>query len=248
MQVAVIVLLFISFLQEHVKLPLQIKEDIWSHMSYANPSVTQNGKTISKYSCSPEIRGSNVNGANITTIGVICHEMAHNLLNIPDFYDTNYETGGKFDGTGRWDLMASGNYNGTPSGSRPAHFNMYTKVQKGWVTPVTLNSPTVITNMPNSAENPVAYRINTTTSNEYFLLENRQPVKFDTNIPGINGGLVIYRVHSNVGNSCINCTHPQRVYPVYAASTYALPIGIITTQVPNINTYGTINSSGCPFP
>jgi len=207
---------------------------IWSHQWDFSPPVTKNGKSISSYSCSPEL----ASGTSITTVGVICHEMSH-AFGAPDFYDTDYEINGQFDGTGKWDLMADGSWNGFPSGNRPAHHNMYTKIQFGWVVPTVLNSALTISSMPNSAENPVAYRINTTTNNEYFLLENRQKVKFDSDVPG--NGLIIYHVHSNVGTSGINDTHPQRMYPVCASST---------VQVPNStpSSYGTINSAGCPFP
>ncbi|MCL2097772.1 MAG: M6 family metalloprotease domain-containing protein [Bacteroidales bacterium] len=207
---------------------------IWSHKSAFYPVVTQNGTRINEYSCSPEL----LSGTNITTIGVICHEMSH-VFGAPDFYDTNYEIGGEYQGTGRWDLMADGSWNGYPDGNRPAHHNMYTKVQFGWVTPTVLSAPTSIVNMPNAAENPVAYRINTTTNNEYFLLENRQQLKFDTNIPG--NGLIIYRVHSSLGMSGINNTHPQRMYPVAANATVAIPSA-------GSATYGNINSSTCPWP
>ena len=205
---------------------------IWSHKSTFWPSVTKNGKSISTYSCSPELFYS-----NITTIGVICHEMTHAVLSAPDFYDTN---NGPYLGTGYWDLMASGSWNGSPAGNRPAHHNMFTKVQAGWITPTVLNSQTTITNMPNSAENPVAYRINTATNNEYYLLENRQKVGFDASNPG--AGLLIYHVHSNVnGGICTNCSHPQKMYLVCASSTVAIP----TSGASN---YGNINSAGCPFP
>ncbi|MCL2511079.1 MAG: M6 family metalloprotease domain-containing protein [Bacteroidales bacterium] len=207
---------------------------IWSHKSSFWPSVTKNGKSISEYSCSPELLYS-----NITTIGVICHEMTH-AFGAPDFYDTNNSTGGQYEGTGYWDIMAGGSWNGSPAGNRPPHHNMYTKVKFGWVTPTVLSSPQVIVNMPNSAENPVAYRVNTKTNNEYYLLENRQRVKFDAAVPG--DGLLIYHVHSNVGTSCINCTHQQKMYPVCASRT--------STQMPTsgASNYGNINSSGCPFP
>jgi len=211
---------------------------IWSHKSQFNPPVSKNGKTISIYSCSPELSSPSA----ITTIGVICHEMTH-AFGAPDFYDTNYEIGGSFNGTGNWDIMASGSHNGSPSGNRPPHHNMYTKVQFGWVEPIVLNSKTKVTGMPNSAENPVAYRINTPTTNEYFLLENRQRVKFDSSVPG--DGLIIYHVHAQIAgyinSNTINTTHPQRMYPVCASRT---------TQVPNStpNSYGNINTTGCPFP
>ena len=206
---------------------------IWSHKWQFSPSVTKNGKSISIYSCSPELLYS-----DITTIGVICHEMTH-AFGAPDFYDTNYETGGDYSGTGNWDIMAGGSWNGSPGGNCPPHHNMYTKVQFGWVTPIVLSTPTTVTDMPNSAENPVAYRINTPTNNEYYLLDNRQKVGFDASVPG--SGLIIYHVHSNVGTSCINCTHPQKMYPVCASSTVAIP-----TSGPS--NYGSINSAGCPFP
>jgi M6 family metalloprotease-like protein len=207
---------------------------IWSHKWQFTPAVTQNGKSISVYSCSPEL----YSGTTITTIGVVCHEMTH-AFGAPDFYDTNYGTGGQYEGTGNWDIMAGGSWNGSPGGNRPPHHNMYTKIQFGWVTPITLNAPTTVTNMPNAAENPVAYKINVYTNNEHYLLENRQRIKFDTNIPG--DGLIIYHVHNSVGTSGINDTHPQRMYPVCASSTVAIPAS-------GASNYGNINSGGCPFP
>jgi len=209
------------------------KETIWPHKSRLQSAVVQNGKRIEEYSCSNEL--SSDQGA-VTTIGVICHEMTHGL-GADDFYDTNYATGGSYAGTGMWDLMASGNYNG--QGNSPAHPNMYIKIQFGWVEPITLGYKTTITDMPNSAENPVAYIVNTATYNEYFLLENRQKVKFDSRVPG--EGLLIYRVHSDVGNYCINCTHPQRLYPVCARATVPIPTSTSSS-------YGPINSALCTFP
>ncbi|MCL2247383.1 MAG: M6 family metalloprotease domain-containing protein [Lentimicrobiaceae bacterium] len=212
------------------------KTTIWPHKSSISP-VIQNGKRIVDYSCSPEL---NIGTSKpITTIGVICHEMTHGL-GAPDYYDANYEVGGQYTGTGNWDLMAQGNYNGSPQGSRPAHPNMYIKTRLfGWVAEEILNSPRTITNMPNSAENPVAYRINTTTGNEYFLLENRQRIKFDGNVPG--SGLLIYHVHSAVNTSCVNCTHPQRLYPVSAGATVKQP-----TSTPS--SYNPINGQRCVWP
>ena len=212
------------------------KTTIWSHKGYFSPAVIKNGKRIDEYSCSPELRSSTA----ITTIGVICHEMTHGF-GAADFYDTNYATGGEYTGTGNWDLMASGSWNGVPSGNCPAHPNMFIKIQFGWVNPIILNSPKTIKNMPNSAEYPIAYKINAITNNEYFLLENRQKIKFNTNNPG--AGLLIYHVHSqvNMAGNCINCTHPQRMYPISANAPVDIP-----NSTPS--SYGNINSTSCPFP
>ncbi|MDR0207189.1 MAG: M6 family metalloprotease domain-containing protein [Bacteroidales bacterium] len=209
---------------------------IWSHMSIVYPAVTKNGKKIDTYSCSPEL----YSGSTITTVGVIAHEMSH-AFGAPDFYDTNYQVGGQYTGTGKWDLMADGSWNGSPGGNCPAHHNMYTKVQFGWVTPYILTAPTTIPQMPYSTESPAAFRINTGNGNEHYLLENRQKIKFDYSVPG--NGLIIYHVHNSVGSYGINNTHPQKMYPVCASSVTPIPgTGAASVQ------YGNINSAGCPFP
>lgn len=209
---------------------------IWAHAWNISPSLTLDGKTISKYSCSAELRGNS--GSNITRIGVICHEFGH-VLGAPDYYDTNYATGGSYSGTGRWDMMAGGSWNN--SGATPAHHNAFTKVvYYNWATVQVLTEPTAITLLNSSENSNSFYRINTATNNEYFIIENREKHKFDSYIPG--SGMIIYHVHSgvfNVGNS-INATHPQRMYPVCANA------GTDPTSDPA--SYGNINSDGVPFP
>ncbi|MDR1763794.1 MAG: M6 family metalloprotease domain-containing protein [Dysgonamonadaceae bacterium] len=205
---------------------------IWSHSSTIG-TRRYSGKRLNSYSCSPELLGT-----GITSIGVICHELCH-ILGAPDFYDVDYETGGEYEGTGNWDLMAGGSWNNY--GRQPAHVNMYQKIQFGWVSPEVLDTPKIITEMPNSAQFPAAYIVNTITPNEYFVLENRQKVGFDASVPG--HGLLIYRI--SVTNQAIllntvNNTHPQKVYPVCASSTAKIPV--------SVSTYGNINSAGCPFP
>jgi M6 family metalloprotease-like protein len=205
---------------------------IWSHKSSFSPPVYKNGVQISIYSCSPELKSA----TKIAGIGTMAHEMTH-TFGAADFYDTDDTgSGGKYPGTDTWDLMGSGNYNG--NSDCPAHQNMYVKIQFGWITPQVLSSPGTISNIPNSAENPIAYRINTKTNKEYYLLENRQKIKFDKYIPG--NGLLIYHVHAGVeSGSCVNCKHPQRMYPVVATRT---------VQMPNADpkSYGTVSRAVFP--
>ncbi|MCF6358134.1 MAG: immune inhibitor A, partial [Draconibacterium sp.] len=177
-------------------------------------------------------------GGGISRIGVICHEFGH-VLGAKDFYDTDYGTGGQYDGTGDWDMMASGNWNN--DGITPAHHNPYNRITVyGWATATTLSSPTQVT-LLNSAENSNSfYRFNTTTANEYFLIENRQQLKFDASIPG--HGMLIYHVDgsfitSHTGSNDINAGDHQGMYPV-CANASGNPTAV----------YGTINGSGCPFP
>ncbi|OFX89908.1 MAG: hypothetical protein A2W99_08935 [Bacteroidetes bacterium GWF2_33_16] len=207
---------------------------IWAHAWSITP-VTKDGKTISSYSCSAELSGSS--GSTITAIGVICHEFGH-VLGSPDYYDVDYTTGGNFIGTGNWDLMASGSWNN--NGVTPAQHNAYTKVYYySWATATLLSSAQDIT-VTNSVQNKSFYRINSTTTNEFWLIENRQIIGFDANIPG--HGLIIYHVHSGIGSvgNSINATYPQRMYPVCANAT--------TNPGTTPASYGTINGGGCPFP
>lgn len=207
---------------------------IWAH-AWSISTVVKDGKSISKYSCSAELRGNS--GTTITAIGVICHEFGH-VLGAPDYYDTNYATGGQFDGTGKWDMMASGSWNN--NGVTPAQHNAYTKIYYyGWATATTISTAQSIT-VTNSIENKSFFRINSTTTGEFWLIENRQQMGFDAYIPG--HGLIIYHVHKDIataGNQ-INATYPQKMYPVCASAT--------TNPGTTAASYGSINSTGCPFP
>lgn len=90
---------------------------IWPHKYSLTDAglhaLTFNGKTVNTYACSNEIVRAELNGKErvfYSGIGTICHEFSH-CLGLPDFYDTR---GGNNIGSGRYDLMCSGSYNGGP--------------------------------------------------------------------------------------------------------------------------------------
>ena len=207
---------------------------IWAHSWTATTQV--DGVYTSRYSCSPEIRGSG--GSNITHIGVICHEIGH-VLGTKDFYDTDYGTGGEYPGTGEWDIMGIGSWNG--DGACPAHFNPYSKIYDfGWATAKIVGITS--SQRLNAKQKDAFIRINTATSGEYFLLEYRVQSGFDSKIPG--HGLMIYRATDNLSNkeyNTINTTHRQQFYPLVANASYALPTS-------SASSYGTVNSASAPFP
>ncbi|MCL2100182.1 MAG: M6 family metalloprotease domain-containing protein [Fibromonadales bacterium] len=185
-------------------------KSIWSHASL----IDLNGKKI-RYSCSPELRGNS--GANITHIGVIAHELGHALLDLPDFYDTDYEkSGGNAVDIGYWCLMANGLWNDV--GNTPSYLSAYARGFVGWTPVVTLSQAANIA-LPSPAEpENIIYRINTAADNEYFLLENRQQIDWDAYVPG--SGMLIYYVDENhIGwtNNCINCNPASRGYYVKQA-------------------------------
>ena len=206
---------------------------IWAHAWSLASAVLKDGKYLQRYSCSSELRGTS--GTSLCRIGVICHEFGH-VLGSPDFYDTNYSTNGQYEGTGYWDLMASGSWNN--NGATPAHFTGLVKVRFfNWATETVLTSPGSVT-LYNAAQDKYSfYRINTTTTNEYFFLENREKHLFDAYIPG--SGMIIYHVHSQMGTSNINITAPQKMYPVAQNATSE------PSSTPA--SYGTISSSTCPW-
>ena len=207
---------------------------IWAH-SWTVPAKLD-GVSLNKYSCSPEIRGAG--GSKMTHIGVICHEIGH-VLGCMDFYDTNYGTGGQYPGTGTWDLMASGNWNG--DGACPAHFNPYVKIYDfGWAEAKNGNAADSFTLKAKSEDGFV--RIDTKTSDEYFLLECRAKSGFDTSIPG--HGLMVYRASSGLDRmayNTINAYHQQQFYPLVANSTVVMPDS-------DAGSYGSVNTPSTPFP
>jgi len=207
---------------------------IWAYNSHI-PTLILDGKTISEYSCSSELR--NNSGRGLSRIGVICHELGH-VLGAPDFYDIDYATNGQYPGAGKWDVMASGSWN--MYGAMPANHNAYTKCYVyNWAAAKLLSSPQTV-NVYNSAQDANSfYRYNTTTTNEYFLCENRQPFGFDMGLPG--HGLIIYHVDGSYITShtdSINAGSHQGMYPMSAVSTTAN--GVMLN--------GNINVLGCPWP
>lgn len=218
-------------------------QDIWSHSS-AIYGMTINGIEVRRYTIQPEVFG---NTGQMSDIGVMTHEFGHNL-GAPDFYDTDYDnSGGDFCGTGIWDLMGSGAWNGfgeRSSGDRPAPVNMWQKIMFGWVEPVTLTESTEITAMPNSTENPVAYRFDTTSDGDYFILENRQQNgNFNAPLPG-HGLLVMHAndkiISSRIMTNTVNALAPQGCYVVCA--------GAASDPGTTPNSYGGLSTANTLFP
>ncbi|HBS85019.1 MAG: hypothetical protein A2W91_07270 [Bacteroidetes bacterium GWF2_38_335] len=174
--------------------------NIWSHSwgLYGANARNYDGVNIQAYTMNPE-----TSWGAMGKIGVLCHEFGHNL-GLPDWYDTDYaESGGESEDLGNWDCMAGGSYNN--GGSSPAHHNAYAKYLLNWIALPALTTAASIT-MPNVENNQVAYKYATTTTNEFFVIENRQQIGFDAYLPG--HGLLIYHVDENYiegAGNCINC-------------------------------------------
>lgn len=213
--------------------------DIWSHSSVLY-GLKVGGIEVRRYTIQPETFG---NTQRISDIGVMCHEFGHNL-GAPDFYDSDYgQSGGEFVGTGVWDLLGNGAWNGD-YGDRPAHINMWQKIQFGWLTPTLLTETTQVLAMPDATDYPSAYRFNTTSPGDYFIIENRgQSEPFNSALPG--SGLIITHVNegviaANVNANTVNASYPQGCYTV-AANAGGNPKN-------DPSSYGFVNMPSALFP
>ena len=176
-------------------------------------SIKLDGVWVDTYACSGELqpaaygRNYNVTAWKIDGIGTICHEFSH-CLGYPDFYDTNYQG----PGMGYWDLMDGGSYNG--EGFCPAGYTSYERWVAGWKEPIELTEDTEVASMKALQDGGDAYIIyNDGNRNEYFLLENRQFIDWDAEIPG--KGLLILHVDYNEAdwnrNTVNNTENHQRM-------------------------------------
>ncbi|KAA2240900.1 M6 family metalloprotease domain-containing protein [Chitinophaga agrisoli] len=158
--------------------------DIWSHKWSITPK-TVDGVKIDRYFMAPE------DGR----VGVMAHELGHLLLGLPDLYDTDYSSRG----TGNWDLMAGGSWNG--GGNTPAHPTAWCKVKCGWVNPsVIFNQELDITVRPYKDNKDIfKLPIGDVNSKEYYLISNRRKLGFDAGIPG--EGLLIEHIDENKTNN-----------------------------------------------
>uniref|UniRef100_UPI004026964A M6 family metalloprotease domain-containing protein n=1 Tax=Prevotella sp. TaxID=59823 RepID=UPI004026964A len=197
---------------------------IWPHKYSLSDSrhqpLTYNGVTIDTYACSNEMIRATLNGKDrlfYMGIGTICHEFSH-CLGLPDFYDTGY--GGNV-GTGSYDLMCSGSYNGGPEalknvyggtgiGTVPAGYTSYEKAFMGWITPTKLgDQPLDIKAMKGLADGGNAYILtNPDNNNEYYLFENRSSNRWDSALPGY--GLLVLHVDYDARSWAYNTVNAAR--------------------------------------
>lgn len=197
-------------------------DDIWSHSSTLY-GMQFDGVTIYRYTIEPESYLDPQTYTSVqSSIGVVCHEFGHNL-GASDYYDTNYAIDGEYPGTGAWDLMGSGAWNGPDSrGEAPAPFTAWQKVQFGWMEPIVLDKTQLHSDVPAVGTAPQCYLMPTTVNGDYYIIENRQKTTpWDTYTPG-HGLLVTHVVESIIRSKLstneINAAWPQGFYTVCASS------------------------------
>ena len=120
---------------------------------------------------------------------VIIHETGH-ALGLPDYYDYDGSVGPD-GGVGGMDMMDA-NY---------CDHNCFSKFILDWLTPTVVTSSLSQFPQQNSADYPEAVALaggytGSTAFSEYFMVQNRQKVNNDKNLPG--SGLVVWHVDSRL--------------------------------------------------
>lgn len=145
--------------------------------------------------------GLHCDGVSIMGSGTTSHELGH-ALDLPDLYDVDSDDGTDSEGIGHWGLMASGGYNKQTS---PAHFSAWSKDYLGWLTVETVTSSQNGLFLIPIQQAGGVLRVDIPSSNEHFLLSNRQAQGSDQYLH--NTGLLIWHVDrdlagglSEVGN------------------------------------------------
>lgn len=210
-----------------------IDDHLWPHAwdlssgeSYGDGTGKQiiDGMEINQYAISPELAYT----AIIDGIGTACHEFSH-CLGFPDLYDTTYSN---LPTPGYWDLMDSGSYNGPMViGEVPAGMSSHERWQAGWLQPMVLDNPSTICDMPALENEPVAYVIyNDAHPEEHFMLENRQPIKWDSYITydqSAHGMLIVHIDYDRekwIGNTVNNTKGSPGCLFVPADNSYGYKI------------------------
>jgi immune inhibitor A len=158
--------------------------DIHSHAWATSSPVAVDGVYAYRYSMEPD------DGK----IGVFCHEFGH-VLGLPDLYDYGYDSAA----VGYWSIMAAGSWGA--GGAKPVHFDAWSKVQLGFVTPVVPNTNLIDVAVPRVEDEPVIYKVWTdgAPGKQYFLFEHRRRQGFDYSVPA--KGIVIYHVDENMSSN-----------------------------------------------
>ena len=185
---------------------------LWPHKFYLfNPS----NHTWIPYASSTEIYGWESQGYAVPLgIGTMTHEFSH-VLGLPDLYDTDYEDHGQSHDPGGWDVMAGGDYN---MGRTPCAYSAWERYALGWIQPLEISGPGTYT-LQNVGTTGDGLILRTPVENEFFMLDNRQNIKWDAYLPG--HGMLIARIDSTneeIWNSNeVNCYPDHNYYELLRA-------------------------------
>ena len=201
---------------------------IWAHTSCID-GIAYDGTSLMQcsngsYTSFGERHFSFGPGGNDASIGIIAHELGHGAFYLPDLYDTDQSSVG----IGNFGLMGSGSWtlqSGEFPGETPSHMCAWTKIQSGFLVQDTIS--TDVNNLPLNATGTTSYeaiKINTQDSNEYFLVENRSALGYDSGLYRLElttfqGGLAVWHIDESQSN---NADENQRLVDLEEADGFLL--------------------------
>jgi M6 family metalloprotease-like protein len=177
-----------------------LSPSIWAH-AWGGAGVTVQGKNVNHWA----LNGERYDASNLMQMGVIAHEAGHAMGGLPDLYDVN----GHNEGLGIFSLMAAGSWGHQPGqtpSTTPVGLDAWTRQYLGWATPQTPVSGATASLVSGLASSSAPFMLmkDTTSTSEYWLVENRTPTSWDAGMlpwmkSGWTGGLLIQHIDLNVG-------------------------------------------------
>ena len=192
-------------------------------------SYGQNG-----YSQFGERHGSSSSNTWDATIGVMAHELGHAYFMLPDLYDTRLSPINA--GIGSFGLMGTGAWGYKSStedaGATPVHLSAWSKENISACVPQTVDNGTNSITLPAVYQSSIhasscgIYKATTSTSGEYFLIENRSSGGYDQGLNGLlldnssiyavgssySGGIAIWHV-KDILSSCFSSNNCETQTP-----------------------------------
>ena len=198
------------------------RDYLWPHMKDFTDSPVLDGVNFRLYACSTNMTGEEdeyrINYNNVAGIGTFCHEFSH-VLGLPDLYDTDADGSGGVNSRHpmTWSIMASGFRSN--NGRNPAGYGLYERYALGFAQPTLIEGEGTLS-VPALEKSNMGYRMNTANANEFFLIENRQRIKWDKNLAG--PGMLIWRVDSTNAdvweNNLVNADPNHMYYELLRAN------------------------------
>lgn len=199
---------------------------LWPCASWMYNYKLQN-MTFGRYASSTELYGFDMpTNILLDGIGVIVHEFSH-VLGFMDHYDVNYNG---YDNPDEWDIMAAGSY--FNNSRTPVGYSAYERLAAGFMSTPTINDHKGQTfTLKSLMSNNEAYRIQSGTNKEIFLIENRQQEKWDQYLPG--HGMLVWRIDSTA-------THPYTSNNLNS-STHSY-VQLIRANMPRTGTFAPVSN------
>lgn len=193
---------------------------------------TPDGVAVSDYIAMAEQCEQNNKSYDQAPISTLAHELGH-YLGLPDLYNTGSNRGAwkRYD-VDHMSVMSGGSWGEAEDGSySPYSMDVWSRTMLGWCEPaeVTQTGTFTVGAQSYDPENETfsAVKIPTGRSTEYYLIENRQPTKWDACLQDeyygedLTTGLVLWHIDMDTylryedANAVNNPNHHPAVMPLY---------------------------------